>query len=1104
MGRTHIFIFISIISCFNCTSKQNAPAMFELLESGKTGLDFSNTLTPTPTFNMFKYMYFYNGAGVGAGDFNNDGLTDLFFAGNQVQNKMFINKGGLQFTDVTNEAHIPNDTAWSTGVSVTDVNNDGLLDIYVCRVGNFETLHGKNQLLICKGIKNNIPFYEDEAAKYGLDFSGFSTQAAFLDYDLDGDLDMYLMNHSVHQNGTFNERKFFLGTYHLLSGDRIYRNDGNIFTDVTKQTGINSSAIGYGLGICVSDINLDGWPDIYIGNDFHENDYLYINQQDGTFKETNMDATMHTSQFSMGVDVADINNDAYPEIISMDMLPSDPYILKRSLGEDEYNIFYMKIRYGYHYQYTRNNLQLNNRNGSFSEAGIYAGVFATDWSWAPLWMDFDNDGLKDLFISNGIPKRMNDIDYVNYISNDEVQQKINANKVDDKEMALVNKYPEIKLPNKFYQNTGSVKFDDIRSGIKNDKPTFSNGSVYADFDNDGDLDIAVNNIADKAMLYANKSNDKNTRPYISINLKGAEKNIHAAGAKLVLFCNDSIRTYEKTSVRGFQSSMETPIHIGLYNTKVDSAFVVWPDNTYASFAISKDLSRLTLSYTKGLPVFNYSILTDHYKNKTFPAKDITAQSGFLYTHVENNFNEFDREQLMPHTLTTEGPALAIADVNNDGLEDIFTGSSKGYQNKLFLQLPNGKFTPSQQPELAADSMYEDADACFADVNNDGFKDLIIASGGNEVYGQDKYLAPRVYINNKGIFSQKKDAFANITVTQSCVKAADFNKDGFMDLFIGGRSLGFYYGVIPQSYLLLNDGTGKFTDVTQEYNKELGHAGFITNAVFTDLNKDSYPDLVITKEWDGIDAFISNKGVFTKQTLTSNKGWWNFILPCDLDNDGDTDFIAGNLGLNSRLQATKDQPVHMYYNDFDGNGRKEQILTYYLDNKEIPFANKDELQRQMPLLKKKFLYAEEFAKAPLSDLFGEDKLKSAGLFTADYFSSVVLINNGNMQFDVKPLPMQAQLTTLRDAAVVDANGDSLPDILLGENFYGNNIEMGRYDAGYGTILINSGKNEFIASALNGLIIKGEVRHILPLQVAGKKVFALARNNAPALLIGFGNK
>jgi len=1101
---TTIIIVSIISSCSN--HKTDRPVLFETLDADKTGLHFINKLTPTDSFNMFHYMYFYNGAGVGAGDFNNDGKIDLFFASNQGDNKLYLNEGDLKFKDVTVDAKIPQDKGWSTGVSVIDINNDGLLDIYICKVGNYETLHGKNQLLICKGIKNGVPYYEDEAAQYGLDFSGFSTQAVFFDYDGDGDLDMFLLNHSVHQNGTFAPRDNFLGTYNELSGDRMFRNDGNNhFTDVTKESKINSSAISYGLGIAVADINLDGWPDLYIGNDFHENDYLYINQHNGTFAEEGSQRMMHTSQFSMGVDVADVNNDGYPEIISMDMLPSDPYMLKRSLGEDEYDIFYHKISVGYNYQYTRNNLQYNRKNGMFSEVGLYSGVYATDWSWAPLWMDFDNDGLKDLFISNGIPKRMNDMDYVNFVSNEEIQQKLRENKMDEKDMALVNKFPEIKIPNKFFLNKGNLSFEDAGASISNDKPTFSNGAVYADLDNDGDLDVVVNNIDDAVMVYENKSNDKKDKPFVEIKLKGAANNINAIGAKVVLFANNGIRTYEKNPARGFQSSMEIPLHIGLVNTKVDSAFLIWPDNSFQSISLSNKESHISFTYQKGLPKFDYGKITSHWKNETKPMEEITVQTGLNYVHHENPFIEFNREFLIPHMVSTEGPALAVADINHDGLEDVFIGSSKTFHNAIFLQRPNGKFIQTKQPLMLLDSMMEDVDAQFIDVNNDGNLDLVIATGGNEYYGQDEHLKPRVYLNDgKANFKKSENAFGDIFVTQSCVVPFDFNGDGFVDLFIGGRSVPWEYGKTPRSYLLQNDGTGKFIDVTEKYTKELGNIGMVTQALWFDINKDGQKDLIVCCEWGGITAFIKNKNSFTKKELTDKKGWWNFVLPVDINNDGNIDLIAGNLGLNSRLHATDKEPVRLYYNDFDDNGKKEQILTYYLNGKEIPFANKDELQKQMPVIKKKFLYADDFAKSTLEQIFSKEKLQNAQLLTANYFSNAVLINHGNLNFTIEALPWEAQLSSLRDAIVVDANGDNLPDILIAGNYYDNNIQMGRYDADYGTLLINKGNGKFVTENINGLQIKGQVRHIRSININHQPSFILAKNNDSTVLIRFAQK
>jgi enediyne biosynthesis protein E4 len=1101
IGYTGILWLVIFFS--GCKQEKKEPSLFKALDSNKTGLDFSNDLSYTGSFNLFRYIYFYNGSGIGAGDFNKDGLIDLFFGSNQGSNKLYLNTGHLHFRDVTQQAKIPADGGWSTGISVVDINNDGWLDIYVCRVGQYEILHSKNQLLINQGPdKNGIPVFTDKAQEYGLDFSGFSTQASFFDYDNDGDLDMFLLNHSVHENGTFRPRNEFMGTNYPLSGDRIYRNDNTVFTDVTRQTGINSTAIGYGLGIAMADVNLDGYTDIYVTNDFHEDDYLYINQKNGTFKEENKQHLMHTSQFSMGVDVADVNNDGYPEIISTDMLPSDPYILKRSLGEDTYDIFNYKISVGYSYQYTRNNFQYNRRNGLFSEAGLYSGIAATDWSWSPLWMDFDNDGRKDLFISNGIPKRMNDIDYINFASSSEIQQKIHDNNIQGKDLALINKFPEIKLPNRFYLNNGDLSFTDVEKKIDGNEPTFSNGAVYADLDNDGDLDIVVNNIDAPALLYENQSAKPGKRSSLEISLQGPEKNRNAVGTRVVLFTSGGIRTYEKFPVRGFMSSMEIPLLIGLNNTRIDSMFLVWPDNSYQPIVPASDGGSLSIAYHTGLPLFDFSKVTGFYPNPGSPAKDITAETGLAYLHQENHFVEFDREFLIPHMISTEGPALAVADIDHNGLDDVFLGSARDKKSAVFLQQQNGRFYQKTIPAIDDDSMYEDVAAAWADVNNDGHTDLVVAGGGNEFYGKDAHNTPRVYLNDgKANFKRLDNAFPAFYITASCVAPFDFNGDGFTDLFIGGRAVPYEYGKIPQSYLLQNDGTGKFKDVTASRSRELVNPGFVTGAVWVDIDKDGDKDLVLSLEWGGIAAYINSNGQFTKKELTGKKGWWNFVVPCDIDNDGDMDLVAGNLGQNSRLKASPKEPVRLYYNDFDENGRKEQVLTYYLAGREIPFASKAELEKQMPVLKKKFLYAGNFAKASLSDLLGADKLDLAEVLTADYFSNALLINQGNLNFEVQALPWEAQLTSMKDAMVTDVNNDHLPDILLMGNYYDNNIEMGRYDADFGTILLNKGNHSFTCQTINGLAVKGQVRHIGEIGIGKQKAYILARNSDSAMVIQF---
>ncbi|GAO45051.1 VCBS repeat-containing protein [Flavihumibacter petaseus] len=1098
MKKVLVVLFSGFLAA--CSAPEEKAA-FDLVPAKKTGIAFSNVLTPSPELNLFKYMYFYNGAGVGAGDFNNDGKIDLFFAANQQSNRLYLNEGDLHFTDVSAEAGIPDDHAWSTGVSVVDINNDGLLDIYVCRVGQYEHLISKNQLLLCTGIKNGIPAYREAAAEWGLDFSGFSTQAAFLDFDKDGDLDMFLLNHSVHHNGTFGERKLFTGTYHPLSGDRFFRNEGNRYTDITRACGINSSAIGYGLGIVVSDINLDGYPDIYIGNDFHENDYLYINQRDGTFRDELNDHIMHTSQFSMGVDAADINNDALPDIISMDMLPDDPYILKRSLGEDEYNLFYSKIGYGYNYQYTRNNLQLNRGNGMFSEVGVFSGIHATDWSWAALWMDFDNDGWKDLFVSNGIPKRMNDMDFVNYISNDEVQAQVRAGNLDERNVALSQTFPEIRLNNRFFRNRGDLKFEDLAGHIAGDKPGFSNGAIYADLDNDGDLDIVTNNINDPVMIYRNQSRETDSSRYLSIQLQGPAGNIHALGATVVCFEKEGqIRTYEKYPVHGFQSSMEIPLHIGMGRFLPDSIKLIWPDGT--SQPVDYDSARpvMKIAYQSGLPVFDRTSILPGAGDLPV-MHDITSGSGLKYQHKEDDFGEFDREQLLPHKLSTEGPALAIGDINGDHLDDIFVGGAKDSRSAVFLQQASGKFTRTNQPVLDADSIFEDVAASWGDVNKDGFPDLVVASGGNEYYGSSIRQCSRIYVNNgTGKFVRYPSILDSIKLTASAVSLADINGDGYADIFLGGRCMVYNYGKVPDSYLFISDGKGGYREMTASLAPGLSQAGFVKDGHWVDLDKDGDMDLLLALEWGPVTLFENNGGRLSKKIIYPARGWWNSVQEADVDGDGDLDLIAGNAGHNFRLNPTPQQPVRLYVNDFDGNGKKDQILTYYIHGLERPFANKGELERQMPLLKKKFLYAADFARADMTALFGLQKLQEADTLAADEFTSVILINDGHLNYTAVPLPWQAQLSPIYPAVPFDYNNDGRVDWLCFGNYYDNNIQMGRNDGDFGDLLIGRGDGTFGYHNLPGLVIRGQVRRSGIIRLAkGGSALLLAKNNDSLQLV-----
>ncbi|QRR02028.1 VCBS repeat-containing protein [Dyadobacter sandarakinus] len=1106
LNRFLFNLLLSAISClvFSCSTERDPEEYdFDLLTAEKTGINFANVLKPTKDFNIFYYMYFYNGGGVGAADLNNDGLVDLCFTANQEANRIYLNKSGLKFEDVTDKANFKGGKGWSNGVSIVDINQDGLLDIYVSQVGGFESMKGRNLLFVCQEItKEGVPVYAEKAAEYGLDLEGFGTQALFFDFDLDGDLDMFQLNHSVHQNGTFGRRELFTNTYHPLAGDKLFRNEDGKYVEVTKEAGIHSTALGYGLGLGVGDINFDGYPDMYIGNDFHENDYLYMNQKNGTFADHTDSSLMHTSQFSMGIDVADLNNDIYPEIVSLDMLPSDYEILKKSEGEDVYSIFKYKIRQGYNYQFARNNLQFNNGNGTFSEIGMYSGVHATDWSWAALFADFDNDGLKDLFISNGIPKRMNDTDYIKFVSDDVIQDRIRNKNFDENDPGLADKLPEIKLFNKFFGNKGKVAFHDLEKRIHNNQISYSNGAVYADLDNDGDLDIVTNNINEKAFVYENLSRQKAAHgDVIRLFLKGKKGNLNAIGAKCLIFKKDGVLSYEKFPVRGFQSSMEIPLQIGLGSkAEVDSMVLIWPDNHYQSFQPGSFKDSLVVRYQEKLPVFDYEKLKAGKANDTYRFEDVAASLGVDVRHEENNFVEFDRNSLIPFEVTADGPALAIADINHDGLDDIFVGSSKMHRNHLFLQTPSGKFRELVQPALTRDSTYEEVAASWQDVNADGHPDLLVGTGGNEYSNNSEYQRPRLYLNDgKGNLTAKEDAFSGIYVTSSSIIPFDFTGDGRPDLFIGGRAVPVNYGEVPRSYLLKNDGTGKFSDVTAQYARELSRIGYVKDARLTDLNRDGKQDLLLVLEWDGICVLESSGKQFVKKMITDKKGWWNFAMPYDLDGDGDLDILAGNLGENSRLTASPEEPVRMYINDYDGNGRKEPLMTYYLHGKEALFPTKLEMEKQIPMIRKKYIYARDFARASTADIVGADKLENAQVLSADYFRNAIFVNDGKGNFTAQPLDYKAQWSPYYDAQIVDANGDKLPDVLIMGNFYNCNIQMGRYDADFGTLLINQGKCNFKPQPLNGLQVKGQVRKLRKIRLKTGEAIVAARNDDRLMVI-----
>lgn len=1084
-----------LVSITQCTDREANKHRFELLSAEQTGLTFSNQLEQKKEINVMNYMYFFNGGGVGAGDFNNDGKTDLFFSGNLNDSKLFLNTGNLTFKDVSAKAGVNGKLGWSTGVSVVDINNDGMLDIYVCRVSNFLDLRGRNELFVCKAIENGIPVYEEMADQYQLGFEGFNTQASFFDYDLDGDLDCFLLRHSVHENGTFGERSSFLGKSHPLSGDKLLRNDDGKFVDVSDRAGILSMVVGYGLGVATGDVNNDGWPDIYVSNDFHENDYLYMNQRDGSFKEVLQEMTQHTSRFSMGVDVADFNNDGNADIFSLDMQPYDPVILKSSLGEDEYSAFDFKLKYGYSVQFARNNLQLNNGDSSFSEIAMLAGVYASDWSWAPLFVDFDLDGYKDLFVANGIPARMNDIDYVNFRLGDEDHRwKTQANRMEDEDLEIIRHIPEIKIPNRFFQNNGNLMFSNINAAILNDRPSYSNGATYGDFDGDGDMDIVVNNINDAAYFYKNLAveNNDSGNSWFKVKMKGPPFNARAIGARVITFRKNEVLVYENYPVRGFQSSVETELTIGVGNkTAVDSTIIIWPDLTFEKFEPQYNVINHR-EWREGLPKFDFANLR---KNKATMVKDITKKSQLDYRHEENSFIEFDRERLIPFMVSTEGPAVAVGDFDGDGRDDVFLGSSKRKKSALYFQKHGGMFAKETVELFREDSVYEDVNACVADVENDGDLDLIVAAGGNEFWEQSDFLKQRIYLNDgRGNFSNRV-FFPDIYVNSSIIIPLDFNDDGLIDFFIGGRSTPQTYGVAPTSFLMQNLGDARFKDVTAQWLKG-GKLGMIKGGKAADMNGDGQQDLVLAVEWEAVKLLLNNGERLVVKPLTDDTGLWNNVELVDYDSDGDLDVIAGNAGLNTKFNSSSPAKMILYVDDFDDNGQVDQILTHFIDGREIPFATHAELTKQLPSLKKKFLLAKDFAKADLNDMFGFTKLAKAKKLMVSTLESAVFENKGNDIFTMRALPLPLQFSSIRTNIALSSGAGDGTNVFFGGNFHENNVQMGWYDADFGNIYAVSKSGEWTSASGNPLKIHGQIRHAVPIVVDGNKCLLVVRNNDTA--------
>jgi hypothetical protein len=1042
----------------------------------------------------------------------------LYFTSSQKTNKLYLNKGNLRFKDITNRAGVAGKGDWKTGVTMADVNGDGFLDIYVCQVGNYKSLQGRNQLFINQGDLT----FKEEAHDYGLDFMGFSTQAAFFDYDMDGDLDMYLLNHSIHTFRSYGGAALRFG-HDARAGDRLYRNDEvegrRVFHDITRRAGIYSSQIGYGLGVNICDINNDGFPDIYISNDFHENDYLYINHGNGSFSERLTEMIAHTSRSSMGNDVGDFNNDGLLDVMVLDMLPDEQNILKQSAGEDDKELFELKLNYGYYHQYVRNTLQLNLGGGMFSEIGRLAGIYATDWSWSPLFCDVDNDGWKDIFITNGIYRRANDLDYVKFLTggNRYFPTQDNSdvpNKVLYEKMPL---YPNI---NYIFKNNGDLTFTNMAKAWGFDTRSYSNGSTYADLDNDGDLDLIVNNINDPAFIYRNNAETQLNNHYLSAVLKGKGLNTRAVGTRVTLFCNGQKIVAEQFATRGFMSATSDVLHFGLGPTnRIDSLVVRWPDRSEQMFNDVPVDQVITLEMKQAVkPV---SGKKQEKKNvKLFSRLQIP---GLEYRHKEDAYVDINRERLIPHNLSAEGPALAVGDVNGDGLEDLFVGGAKGQAAMLFTQQNDGTFMPLYVPLFIKDRFTEDVDAALFDADGDGDLDLYIVRGGNEVPVEDPLLADRLLINNgKGGFNNcEKGSLPFMAYNGSCVRPADFDGDGDLDLFVGSISLPGAYGLSPDQFLLENDGNGNFKDVTDFRTKGLKDAGMVTDACWIDYDRDGDPDLVLVGEWMKVCMFRNDEGHFTDITgvtgLDETSGWWNCIQVADVDRDGDLDLIGGNLGLNSFLKASKQEPVEMYVNDFDNNGSLDQVICSYHNGTSYPIASLDELARQMTGFKKKYPNYSDFGGKTAKDIFGKEKLDQSIIKRAVLFESCLFLNNGDGTFEINELPKIAQFSPVRnngdgtfeinelpkiaqfspvrDIFVHDFDLDGKNDLVLAGNNYSARPSVGRYDASYGWCLLGETDHGFSAlmPVESGLRINGDARRIHPIEVLGKHFLVAVVNN-----------
>ena len=1108
--RSRLFISILSVSVFihisSCNSdekaeteedpKQNENTLYTLLSPEETGFDFFNEVKNRPDFNIFKYRNFYNGGGVAIGDINNDGLPDIYMTANMKPNKLFLNKGNFKFEDISKSAGVEGNKPWSTGVNMVDINNDGLLDIYVSNAGNMEGDNHNNDLFINNG---DLTFTE-KAKEYNLAETGFSTHASFFDYDKDGDLDAYILNNSnipVSSLGYAGQRevraqdwegvpKIFRGV-----GDMLLRNDDGKFTDVSEEANIYGSLIGFGLGVMVSDFNNDLYPDIYVSNDFYERDYLYINNQDGTFTEDIENWTSHLCLSAMGIDMADINNDGYADIFITDMLPDSEERTKSVMEFEGYNVFKLKQSKDFFQQYIHNTLQLNNGNNSFSEIAHFSGVESTDWSWAGLIFDMDNDGNRDIFVTNGINHDLTDLDFVEFFANEIIQKQALTGKKEAVD-SIIDKMPVTPLPNYAFRNTGDLKFKNAAEKWGLGTPSLSNGCAYGDLDNDGDLDLVVNNVNMNSFIYRNNSEKLKNRNYLRLQLNGTEKNKFGIGSIVRLYHGKSVVLQEQNPSRGFQSSMDYTMNIGLGNVqKIDSLRIIWPDN---ATQLLKELD------------VNQSLVLDHndaketYKpqEKEEPKPLLTELPNDKFeAHKENSYTDFDYEGMIYKKLSQEGPALAVGDANGDGIEDVFIGGAKEQPGVIYFNDGTGSLKKSKQPALDTDFLFEDTAAAFLDADGDGDQDLMVGSGGNEI-GEEQNYRPRLYLNNgKGKFSPSESIIPSVNQNVAVIAPYDFDSDGDMDVFVGSRSVAVNYGLNPEHLFLENKGDGEFVNSTERIAYDVKYAGMITDATWQDIDGDKKKDLITVSDW-GAPMIFKNSGRRLsnyKTNLSKYEGWWNVVEAADLDNDGDQDLILGNKGSNIPYETSFSDPMKMWVNDFDNNGTIEQIVTKHKNGKDYPLHMKKEMTSQLVSLKKENLKASEYAVKAIDELLPKDKLRNAIQKQATISETIIAVNDGGGNFSIKELPGRVQFSCVCGISCMDINNDGNLDLVMGGNNFEFKPQFSRLDASFGNVLLGDGKMNFEWQdyTRSGFNIKSEVKYLEKFKGRDGKTYIIAAIN-----------